>query len=378
MKYWTISIWPDYNLSQNEQDDHINLLKVNDYDGVIIFCEGEMKFNSRIYRLDDIINIAKERHIKIYAIIGCDQYYNPNFLEFSNDIEIQWWPTFFFNRGVKGFAKEAAEQKSENVIISDLNNLNYKFHFVYLNNRFSRPRAMMIDQLVKNDLLKYSAYSWHDLKSWKRQGVPRALWSKETKKSFPKHDPYELKYYDGAKKELDGQYITAQESRFPLPNEYYQTFFQLVTETITDVKFITEKTTAPLFIGKPFIILGGSGIHQLLKNLGFELYNELFDYSFDSIINLGQRIDGICHNIKQITDLSLDECKNLNSKIQDKVNHNRKRIIEIAYDQNFMPKLANLAVQHYYETGEILDKELIDTTTGLSDIRLFLEKYKNL
>lgn len=368
MKYWTINVW-EFTPEFSEQNDiHINSLKEDHYDCVIIFCQGEVTFGSRLYRLNDIINIAKEKKIKMYAIIGCDPYiFNPTFETLTKDVEIQWWPTYFLHSGVKGFGKEALEQGPENFIVSNLDNLNYKYHYVCLNNRFNVHRSMMIDELAKNNLLKYSAYSWHGLKYWEKSFTEI--------KVPPKHASYEFKYYDGSVKKLDGGFITPRKTRFPLPSEYYQSFFQLVPESMVNYKFITEKTTAPLLIGKPFMVLGAPGIHQMIKDLGFELYDELFDYSFDTIQDLNQRVTAISENIKRITNLSLDECRNFHSKIQSKIDHNRKRVIEIAYDQNFIPKAARWVIQHYHATGEILDKHTINCNIGLSDIRKIAEKY---
>ena len=62
-----------------------------------------------------------------------------------------------------------------------------------------------------------------------------------------------------------------------------------------DTLFITEKTWKPIVFKKPFLVWGGKGIHTKLKELGFELYEELFDYSFD---NSSSRLDDLCNTIQ--------------------------------------------------------------------------------
>ena len=80
-----------------------------------------------------------------------------------------------------------------------------------------------------------------------------------------------------------------------VPVEYYQTNCDLVLEATIDTLFITEKTWKPIVFKKPFLVWGGKGIHTKLKELGFELYEELFDYSFD---NSSSRLDDLCNTIQ--------------------------------------------------------------------------------
>ena len=81
---------------------------------------------------------------------------------------------------------------------------------------------------------------------------------------------------------------------------------------------------------KPFIILGPRYIHQALKNIGFKLYDELFDYSFDDK-PYEERLNSVITQIKQIlkipTSELIDRCRSLFEKIDynykalDKLQH---------------------------------------------------------
>jgi hypothetical protein len=66
---------------------------------------------------------------------------------------------------------------------------------------------------------------------------------------------------------------------------YNETLFSIVTETsYTNTRiFITEKTPKSFRNLHPFLILGDWNIHKKLEELGFKLYHDLIDYSFDSI-----------------------------------------------------------------------------------------------
>jgi GDP-L-fucose synthase len=88
-------------------------------------------------------------------------------------------------------------------------------------------------------------------------------------------------------------------------SHYSDTLFSVVTETTfeNDSLNITEKSFKPLANCHPFIIIGDQHIHEKLKEFGFELYDDLIDYSFDSIYNNLERFDAVTKEIKRIHEL---------------------------------------------------------------------------
>jgi hypothetical protein len=59
--------------------------------------------------------------------------------------------------------------------------------------------------------------------------------------------------------------------------------------------------------------------HKTLKDYGFELYDEIFDYSFDNDPNYKNRIKGIIDNVENLKNENFTE---VYKKIEDKVEHN--------------------------------------------------------
>jgi GDP-L-fucose synthase len=88
-------------------------------------------------------------------------------------------------------------------------------------------------------------------------------------------------------------------------SHYSDTLFSVVTETTfeNDSLNITEKSFKPLANCHPFIIIGDQHIHEKLKEFGFELYDDLIDYSFDSIYDNLERFDAVTKEIKRIHEL---------------------------------------------------------------------------
>jgi hypothetical protein len=88
---------------------------------------------------------------------------------------------------------------------------------------------------------------------------------------------------------------------------YYKSLVNVVTETTTDVPDISEKTWYSILHQRPFMILGYKGIHKQLQDMGFLLYDSLIDYSFDNLVEIDDRAQGIIENLKRLKKLNYQE-----------------------------------------------------------------------
>jgi len=84
-----------------------------------------------------------------------------------------------------------------------------------------------------------------------------------------------------------------------------QTLFQIVNETEANNKFNTclfysEKTFRPISQLQPFIIYGQKNCNQNLKNLKYKIYDDYFDYSFDSIEDDVKRYKSLLNSVKDL------------------------------------------------------------------------------
>lgn len=89
------------------------------------------------------------------------------------------------------------------------------------------------------------------------------------------------------------------------PDWYNQTYLSLVVETRVDPgryhpTFLTEKTFKPLAYYHPVIIYGNRRSLALLRSLGFETFDNLWDESYDNIVNYEQRRDAIIKLLETI------------------------------------------------------------------------------
>lgn len=131
--------------------------------------------------------------------------------------------------------------------------------------------------------------------------------------------PLEYRTKDAIRKTFNSKYEAFQNS---VPIEYIQSCIDLVTESYADESIaLTEKTFKPISLRKPFILLSARNSHLFLKELGFQLYEELFDYSFDHK-SFDVRFKSIIKQIKSILSMPTDALHVKIESIKEKIQYN--------------------------------------------------------
>jgi len=118
-------------------------------------------------------------------------------------------------------------------------------------------------------------------------------------------------------------------------NWFLNTYFNLVTESsamndassgtmplhnFENTFFTTEKTLKPIFNCHPFICIADKNYHANLKEVfDIEMYDEIFDYSFDSIGEHEQRYDGVLSQLTNDVDYM---------SIKEKLEHNQQLFLD--------------------------------------------------
>lgn len=206
-------------------------------------------------------------------------------------------------------------------------------------NRVPRPhRVKLVDQLYHRGLFDNNIVSWSML-----------LGNNASSYGFEHWEEY-LKTYNEGPSNVQRDFALHSE-----PLEYNNTLVDLVSESCVDTVFITEKVIRPIFLEKPFVVLGAPGIHSALADLGFELYTEIFDYSFDSYSNEDERIDSIITQIEQIDSTQLQQ---LREQVSEKAHRNMQHLFTLMFDlSNYPDELIShqqvySGIQAGYETAQ--------------------------
>jgi len=112
-------------------------------------------------------------------------------------------------------------------------------------------------------------------------------------------------------KELPGDVPSSYNhyQRFFNPDWYDDTYFSLVIETLQhgNSPWMTEKVFKACAYYHPFLVVGQQGVLKLLKNMGFETYDNMFDESYDSIQDFDARLDAIIKNIDHFKEEPYDQ-----------------------------------------------------------------------
>ena len=131
-------------------------------------------------------------------------------------------------------------------------------------------------------------------------------------------------------------------------NDWFKdTFFNLVTESAGHNEanrtsqaffknhncfFPTEKVFKPIFNAHPFICIATQHFHKNLKKyFGFELYNEIWDYSFDSEPSELKRWQMACEQAKDKIENGIDY-----NLIKDKLIHNQSIFLNESMHEKYV------------------------------------------
>lgn len=113
-------------------------------------------------------------------------------------------------------------------------------------------------------------------------------------------------------------------------HKHYNSYFiEIVCETDPYSIFLTEKTVKNFYIGKPFILLSGTGSLSYLKDRGFRTFDKWIDESYDSMPNIHFRLAHIKKEIDRISKFSLDELEKIQIEMNETHQLNREKFLEI-------------------------------------------------
>lgn len=320
--------------------EFIEKLQSNTFEKVIMCGQNEWQWNTLGpggEGLSLFKDYCRSKNIPLEVITGASK----EFYYYTDDYaNVYWWDTYWIGKTYQDLIMNRIGHSELPRGIDPYKKQAYEYHFISMNGKPHRHRCLFIDLMVKSDLMKHGAVTVHG------QDLNRYKW----------------RYFNYAPMKLsDGSNF----DQYKLPEQYYQSFFQVISESSSDVIMISEKTATPLILGKPFIVAGQRHFHKTLKRMGFALYNEIFDYSFDDEPNEEVRYEMIMRNINRICQIPLKNLSALQNQIASKVAYNRKLAKEISYDLNLYPKPALDIINYYEETGIELDHRMISVHDNL-------------
>ena len=112
---------------------------------------------------------------------------------------------------------------------------------------------------------------------------------------------------------------------FFVPLEWMESHIELIHESYCTRGFMwSDKVCKSIWYLKPFLVVGCQGWYKHFEDLGFKLYDEIFDYSFDNIRPYNERWKAILKECDKILNMSHKELTQKTLDIREKMIYNKK------------------------------------------------------
>ena len=295
-------------------EDLLILLKLFPYKRLVIDCTNEYDVPYTFYNptFREINDYCFDNNIEIifhtgayqvpYAFVDGKQYpHNTVIRNHPMHFLVKFY-TIYIKQNIKSIQKYFEEKKISN-------------YYYILNNIPHYHRCKFLDTFHKYELNKVGKFTWN-------------ITTTEYVGRVSGADLYQFEYWE---EKVTKDELNTYKSRKPdiIPSEsYFNSLFDIVLESTTTVCFFTEKTVRPLVYGKPFILVGHRDLHANLVEAGFKLFDNIVDYSFDSIEDVDERIEAINKELKRLSEtFTIEE---LYRATKDVVEYNKKHIKDLA------------------------------------------------
>ena len=328
----------------------VDAVESNDVTAVVLLMAEEYQFppffvSSETFRI--FKGFCNSHNTKLTVITGCNtsdkfgfRYENLN----QQDVIISW-ETFFAHLTVERSLGHNRMPLGHNATINK--------HFISLNGRAHPHRCMFLDYMYKEDLFRHGYVSFHNFENWDYQ--------------------YEFKYWNPTTLKFDMSFESSPDGIVDImrpPIEFKDALFSLVCESTVNAQFLTEKTYIPIWNRRPVLIYGHPKANLYLKSLGFELYDEVIDYSFDAIEDDEERCIEFMKQVKQLCSYDIDT---LRKQLMPKIHQNWLTLIDI-----LRSKKTRNRIQQYLPADT--NHEQVDVYRNMLNIasehKLVLEKLK--
>lgn len=273
----------------------------------------------------DFIKFLEDKNIELHILTSAhsEQKLLPEF----KHVHVHNWPTFWLTLTFTRLIYNSNYEFNKNIGLDFFdftvgNNNEIIVPYITMNKLPKVHRAIMMDMLAKNNILLKDCVIWRE-------------WSKN----------YQFQYWKEEILLMDQ--LEKFECQEIFPKVYPHAFMQLVTESNEFIWILSEKTAMPLFFNKPFLVAGSVNFHKHLAGLGFKLYDELFDYSFDSEIDTCKRYDMLAKTIAPYVNKTSAQLRKIYKSVFEKCVYNKRLAMKLATDSSLRPtKIWEELIEH--------------------------------
>lgn len=308
--------WYSYDFGM-DQDKIIAEHKIDPADRIVLL--GEMEWELHV---DKLIPFCKEKNIDLVLVHGCgrSEYHEQIYKELGYDID----KVVFFDRHWPLYTEEMLSRRLD---YTKYEHNKFTYPFICMNNRAHLHRCVLIDELARQDLINKGLISWHNF--------------------LDNASSYKFKHFDEKIRRLNDGFETMLDSLF-LPKSYENCFLDVIGEATHLCPIMSEKTLKPILLKKPFLTLSCKHYYRHVQDLGFVLYDEVFDYSFDDVDDITLRAKLFVDNIQKIIGMDYDK---LYKQLLPKLIYNMENVLRLKQDINSIPEIIKEYVSYLKNNG---------------------------
>lgn len=328
----TLSVYLIHHWSamNNDFTKEINEIEQINPDKIVLCCFEEIDADYIFHRLFPLLSPWLVKNNKVAKVLVI----NPNNKELSTNIITE--KTFGFQLSIYQVYLNF-ESQDKPFEFEEAYKYATKLYTCY-NNHMKYHRVYTIERLIEENLFDQGIITVH---------LPNKIHPED----FPPHRKIDWKLYDGSVK-IDEENFFAMTDSTMIPPSYMYGLIDIVTETqIAESKlFLTEKTAKSIISLKPFLSVSSQHFHSyILDEYGIEPYTEIFDYSFDTMTDVQDRVNGIVENVKRLKNLMYDTTyrSEVFEKLMPKLKANKQRLIDYTFNKEKMvPESLKFSTEH--------------------------------
>jgi len=215
-------------------------------------------------------------------------------------------------------------------------------YFIRCFNRYPhRHRCILIDKLARYNLIENNLISWNMT-----------------------NDEYNFEYFEQKKLIVDYDLTQVQQNKVMFNQQIESSLFDLVTESNTDYLFYSEKTWKSYLQNNAIsLFLGSQYQNTSLQKYGFQLYDEIIDYKFDSYPLYEDRVESLIDQINYLRDKDFET---VYDRVKKKINFNSDNVLKIFNNNKYIdPIVSNTFDKKFIEK---IKKTVYNDTLGIKTL----------
>lgn len=220
---------------------------------------------------------------------------------------------------------------------SDINykpkDINKTKHFMFLNRRPREHRIKMLHFLTKYNLLDKGFISYNINKEKPVKSFQRLSFLNPEEREFAQNQP---PIYLDINQQLETEEFVTKEHE--APKRYWeQSFMSIIGETscyshklAKDAYFLypTEKIWRCYDNLHPFLLLAQPYTLKYLRDNGFDVFDDIFDNTYDEVVNTDARIAFVEKEVYKICSLSTNQLNGMYRQIYPRLEYNKRHLYE--------------------------------------------------